>query len=134
MAHTAGSLPFHVARKAVAYIDAQGHRVEPKQPNAIKFERFIFDLLPHAEYGIVVEVDEERTFAPVKNAPGEKSQSPEIVRRQMINLHREWLAHAGCRIEGDAPVEISPLFALDAEELARKLPAGTVVRGPQYFH
>lgn len=133
MAHTAGSLPFHIARKAVAHIDEHGRRVEPKQPNAIKFERFIFDLLPHAEHGIVVEVDEERTFAPVKNAPGEKSQSPEIVRQQMVNLHREWLEQAGCRVEGDAPVEISPLFALDANELARKLPPGTVVRGPQYF-
>ena len=46
---TPGGLPFHIARKKVPYIDASGDRVEPKEPNALKFERFIFDLLPHGE-------------------------------------------------------------------------------------
>lgn len=133
MAHTANSLPFHIARKAVAHVDESGRRSEPKNPNAIKFERFIFDLLPQAEHGIVVEVDEDRTFAPVKNAPGETTQSPEVVQRQMVNLHREWLEAAGCRVAANAAVEISPLYALDAQELARKLPAGTAIDQSRYF-
>ena len=38
-----------MARKAVPFVDpATGQRVEPRSPNAIKFERFIFDALPHA--------------------------------------------------------------------------------------
>jgi hypothetical protein len=30
-------------------------------------------------------------------------------------------------------VEINPLFALDAEELAARLPPGTRIGGPTYF-
>ena len=43
------ALPFHVAHKKVAFLDAAGGRVQPRVPNAIKFERFIFDLMPAAE-------------------------------------------------------------------------------------
>ena len=46
---SAESLPFHIARKKVVHIDASGNRVTPSEPNAIKFERFIFDLLPSVE-------------------------------------------------------------------------------------
>ena len=46
MAAAAAGLPFHVAHKKVAYVDAAGRRVEPREPNALKFERFIFDLMP----------------------------------------------------------------------------------------
>ena len=31
------------------------------------------------------------------------------------------------------PLEVSPLFALDAAELAAKVPAGTVINGPTYL-
>ncbi len=43
------ALPFHIARKKVPYLDGDGNLVEPTEPNALKFERFIFDLLPQAE-------------------------------------------------------------------------------------
>ena len=59
------------------YVDASGKRIEPTEPNAIKFERFIFDLLPEARHAIVVEVDEARTFAPVKNAPAKPRHARE---------------------------------------------------------
>ena len=52
-----------------------------------KFERFIFDLLPAAERAFVMEVDAQRAFAPVKNAPGEARDTPESVQAQMIDLH-----------------------------------------------
>ena len=48
----------------------RGGLVEPKEPNALKFERFIFDLLPHAKNALVVEFAEADVFAPLKNAPG----------------------------------------------------------------
>ena len=66
MADAAGGLPFHVARKKVPCLDAAGRRIEPSQPNAIKFERFIFDLMPLARHAIVVEVDPARAFAPLE--------------------------------------------------------------------
>ncbi len=79
MAASGSALPFHVARKAVAHVDATGRAVEPSEPNAIKYERFIFDLLPEAQQAIVVEVDPAQAFAPVKNAPGESFDTPEAV-------------------------------------------------------
>ena len=59
----ADSLPYHFAYKKVACIDAAGRRVEPAKANAIKFERFIFDLMPSARNAIVVEVDPASAFA-----------------------------------------------------------------------
>ena len=91
-----------------------------QQPNAIKFERFIFDLMPPARNAIVVEVDPRAAFAPLKNASGAKDDTPESVRAQMSALHRGWLRQAGAEVADDVPVEISPLYALDAEELRRK--------------
>jgi UDP-N-acetylglucosamine/UDP-N-acetylgalactosamine diphosphorylase len=133
LSDAADALPFHVARKKVACIDSSGNRIEPREPNAIKFERFIFDLMPSARNAIVVEVDPQRAFAPLKNASGAKEDTPESVRAQLSALHRQWLRQAGAEVGEDVPVEISPLFALDAAELAAKLPPGTRITKPTYF-
>lgn len=133
MAASGTALPFHVARKAVSHVDAAGKRVEPREPNAIKYERFIFDLLPEANQAIVVEIDPAETFAPVKNAPGEAYDSPETVRAQMIALHAGWLRAAGCEVAEGVAVEVSPLFAQNAEELAARIPPGLTVTAPRYF-
>ncbi len=133
MAASAAGLPFHVARKKVAYLDGTGRRVEPSQPNALKFERFIFDLMPSAAGAAVIEVDPARAFAPLKNASGARSNTPETVRAQMTALHRGWLRRAGVEVADDVAVEINPLFALDAEELASKVAAGTKIATPTYF-
>jgi UDP-N-acetylglucosamine/UDP-N-acetylgalactosamine diphosphorylase len=130
---TANALPFHIARKKVACLDSSGNRIEPQQPNAIKFERFIFDLMPSARNAIVVEVDPRRAFAPLKNASGAKEDTPESVKAQLSALYREWLRQAGAEVGDDVPVEISPWFAIDAEELASKLSPGTRITKPTYF-
>jgi UDP-N-acetylglucosamine/UDP-N-acetylgalactosamine diphosphorylase len=133
MSQSGTALPFHLARKAVGYVDSAGHRIEPREANGIKFERFIFDLLPQALHAIVVEVDEAQTFAPVKNASGEPRDTPETVRAQMIALHASWLCAVGCEVPASVAVEISPLFAQNAEELAAKVGPGVVVTQPRYF-
>lgn len=133
MARSGSALPFHVARKTVSALDLSGRKIEPTAPNAIKFERFIFDLLPQARQAIVVEVDEAQAFAPVKNAPGDSRDTPQTVQAQMIALHRGWLRAAGCELAEDVAVEISPLFAQNAQELAARVRPGMVVTRPQYF-
>lgn len=133
---TAGStagLPFHFARKKVAHIDERGGRVESKEPNAIKFERFIFDLMPTAANAIVVEIDPAEGFAPLKNAPGAAADTPEAVKAQMVAQHRRWLLAAGTEVAEGAAVEICPLRALDAAETAAKVAAGTRVTTPTYL-
>jgi UDP-N-acetylglucosamine/UDP-N-acetylgalactosamine diphosphorylase len=134
MGATADGLPFHLARKKVACLDAAGRRIEPGEPNAIKFERFIFDLMPEAERAIVVEVERAEAFAPLKNAAGAKADTPETVREQLLALHRGWLRQAGADLDAAAVVEISPLWALDAQQAAEKWPLvrdrWSAVRGP----
>ena len=123
ISRTAEGLPFHVARKKVPYLDADGRQIDPTTPNAIKYERFIFDLLPSARQGIVVEVDPSEAFYPVKNPIGERFDSPDTARAAMIALHTRWLREAGATIEPGVAVEISPLFALEPRDLLEKLHA-----------
>lgn len=115
-------LPYHRAHKAVPYVDETGARIVPDAPNAWKFEQFIFDALPHARSALVVEADRAREFLPVKNRRG--VDSPETVRAGLLQLYREWLTAAGAIVSPHARVEISPLVALDAAELAAKIPPG----------
>ena len=133
MAASAESLPFHAAYKKTACLDAAGRHVQPQTPNAVKFERFIFDLMPSAARAIVVEVDPAQAFAPLKNASGTKDDTPETVKAQMSALHRGWLCTAGVETFDGAAVEINPLFAIDAEELAGRVRSGTRVTESTYF-
>ena len=135
--HGTEGMPFHIARKKVPHINDKGEPVEPQKENALKFEMFIFDALPQADRWTVVETSRREEFEPLKNATG--PDSPETVRRAMSNLAAEWLEHAGVKVprkdNGDAtvPLEISPLYALDAEELAAKVNLGLKVEGPTYL-
>ncbi len=124
LSETAEGLPFHYAHKKVAYIDASGRKVEPKDLNAIKFERFIFDLMPFSANSIVVEIDPQEGFGPLKNASGAAADTPEMVQSMMIAQHARWLKQAGAEVAENVALEICPLFALDAEEVAQKNPAG----------
>jgi len=128
----ADALPFHFALKKTPFVNEQGERIEPDQPNSVKFERFIFDLLPLAERPLVVEVERDEAFAPVKNADGSPADTPAAARRMMIAQHRRWLEAAGARV-ADVPVEIHPLWADSAEEVAGRLGCETVVDEPTYF-
>jgi len=130
-------LPFHRAVKKVAYADDRGQIVEPAEPNAVKFEQFIFDALPLAERWTVVETDRTGEFAPLKNAVG--PDSPATVHQQMSDQFGNWLEQAGAvvprRPDGSVPfgIEISPLFALDATELKPKIGPGMIVERPVYL-
>ena len=68
----------------------------------------------------MVEYAEADVFAPLKNAPGAERDTPEYVQRFMIAQHRQWLEAAGTRVAEGVAVEISPLWALDAEGVAAR--------------
>jgi UDP-N-acetylglucosamine/UDP-N-acetylgalactosamine diphosphorylase len=128
------ALPFHLARKKVPYIGEAGRLIEPQQPNALKFERFIFDLLPHARNPLVVEYAEADVFAPLKNAPGAERDTPDYVQWYMLAQHRTWLEAAGTRVAENVPVEISPLWALDAEGVAARHDLPRVIEEETYLN
>jgi UDP-N-acetylglucosamine/UDP-N-acetylgalactosamine diphosphorylase len=133
----AGMIPLHVARKKAPYLDDAGRSAKPQAENALKFERFIFDVLPLAERWAVVETSRREEFAPLKNATGD--DSPKAVKQAISDLAGDWLEAAGVKVpkrpDGGAAValEISPLFALDSEELAAKVNRDTKIDGPRCF-
>ncbi len=125
----AGRLAYHVARKKVPYYDpAMGKTVTPERENALKFELFVFDALPLAERWLAVSARREDEFAPLKNAIG--PDSPETVRRAISDRSAHWLTAAGVAVPPGVPVEVRPVFALNAGECAAKLPPGFRVTGP----
>jgi len=134
MVNQADALPFHRADKKVPHVGPDGQHVDPDTPNAVKYERFIFDLMPHAKNAVVVEADQAEVFAPVKNKPGDPGgETPETARAAMVGLHARWLVEAGATVEPGTPVEINPLFAMDAGELTTKIEPGLVIQEPTYF-
>lgn len=126
-------LPFHIARKNVPFVAPDGSQVTLTKPNALKFERFIFDLLPAATRPLVVEYREEECFAPLKNAPGAEIDTPEYVQEMMLAQHRRWLTAAGAEVATGVHVEISPLYALDAGEVAERIKPGQRFEKSQYL-
>jgi UDP-N-acetylglucosamine/UDP-N-acetylgalactosamine diphosphorylase len=130
----ATSLPSHVARKKVPFVDLKtGERIKPEKENAIKFERFIFDLLPSAKNAVVVEVDPPNHYAPLKNAPGSPSDSPETVKRDISNMYADWLKQADVVVTAETPIEISPLFIDSPENVKQKIEKGKKLDQPTYW-
>jgi len=127
------TLPFHVAQKTVPHVDATGARNSPTGTNALKFERFIFDLVPAAQRPIVVEYAEQDCFAPLKNAAGAPKDTADYVQKMMLAQYRDWLEAAGAKVACDAKVEISPLYALDAAGVAERVQTGQEFSESQYL-
>src|SRR5262245_18073770 len=113
-----GRLHYHVARKKVPHIDANGKAVNPTTENALKFEMFVFDALPMADRWLVMESPRAEEFSPVKNADG--VDSPATAKQAMGNLAGMWLEQCGAKVRRDGdgnvsvPLEVSPRFALDS--------------------
>ncbi len=55
------------------------------------------------------------------------------MKAQISDLHRQWLRQAGVEIADSIAVEISPRFALDAEELHGQVRPGLKITEPTYL-
>ncbi len=128
-----GSLPFHRAYKKVPFVDEAGNLVDPSEPNAVKFEKFIFDLLPFAANALAIEVDPADGFAAVKNAPPATTETAETTKAAMVDQHKRWLNEIGVTVDSGVPVEISPLFAIHEKQLAEKMERGGIISEPTYL-
>ena len=70
---------------------------------------------------------------PLKNAPGAAVDTPEAVKAQFSDLHRQWLRAVGVDVPDRLRVEINPRFALDVEELRGKVRPGMKITEPTYL-
>lgn len=64
------TLMYHSAFKKNSYIDEKGKEIIPKEPNAYKFESFIFDAFEFFDDIAILRGKREDDFAPVKNKEG----------------------------------------------------------------
>lgn len=76
-----------------------------------------------AQQAPVVEAPRKSVYAPLKNADG--TESADWARERISTLHCRWLADAGIEAEPGRTVEISPLCANFAEDLAGCRPIAT---------
>ncbi|KAL9979693.1 hypothetical protein ACROYT_G017393 [Oculina patagonica] len=116
------SLKYHIAKKKIPYVDESGNRHNPKEPNGIKLEKFIFDVFEFTEKFAVLEVSRREEFSALKNGKGSASDSPETAQRDLLNLHYNYVIKAGGKFvdttEGSPVVcEISPLLSYAGEGL-----------------
>jgi len=128
-------LPFHRAEKKVSHVDDQGRVVEPSAPNAVKLEMFVFDALPLCETSIIYESDRVDEFAPIKNAEGVDSPASSV--RIQSERAGRWLEAHQVKVARDkdgavdALIDLSPLTAIEADDLKSvRLPA-EITRGSQ---
>ena len=77
-------LPYHTAFKKSDYIDENGTLIEVSEPNAYKFESYIFDGFSFFNDMSILRVSREEEFAPIKNKEG--SDSPETA----VSLYDEY--------------------------------------------
>jgi len=127
------ALPFHFARKTVSCLNPRQSSTEQENVKAIRFERFIFDLLPNAQNALVVEADPADAFAPVKNSDSEATDNSRLAKAAMMAQARRHLRAAGIQIADDIPVEINPLWASTVQEIQKRLAPGTIIRESTYF-
>lgn len=78
-------LPYHSAFKKCNYLDCNGNLVIATEPNAYKFEAFIFDAFNRLENMGILRYKREECFAPVKNKEG--NDSPETAKK----LYEEYM-------------------------------------------
>ena len=112
---------YHVAHKKIPAADgASGETKKPSENNGIKLESFIFDVFPLSKNMVLFEAAREDEFAPVKNAPGSSTDSPDTAREMISRQAKRWAAAAGAKLgeEGDEGLcEISPLVSYGGEGL-----------------
>ncbi len=125
MNDTFDQFPWHRAHKKVPHIDANGNRVDPQEPNAYKFETFVFDALRYIKHPpLALEIQRDGEYTPIKQYEGGNSV---VAARQSMSRHwAKWLEAAGATIPRDPQgqpeitLEISPLHAWTQGEFTEK--------------
>ncbi|MFW6139352.1 MAG: UTP--glucose-1-phosphate uridylyltransferase [Spirochaetota bacterium] len=130
-------LPFHLAYKKVPHVDEHGNTIKPQRPCGYKIESFIFDALKLASRTMIMEVERQKEFSPLKNRSGD--DSPETVYRDQVLLYARWLEDAGIDVPRDHEgmpkysLEVSPLFAACEEEFVDKVDKNLAVNKDTYI-
>ena len=69
-------------------MDCEGKVIEAKEPNAYKFEAFLFDAFEELDNMAILRVKREEEFAPVKNSDEKGVDCPKTARK----LYEEYVS------------------------------------------
>lgn len=78
-------LPYHRAYKKNAFVNFEGVKQVPDKPNTFKFEKFIFDAFSNFDNMVLLRVDPEEEFAPIKDFTG--IYNPDTAKEKYIKYH-----------------------------------------------
>lgn len=109
-------LKLHVAKKKIPYIDNTGKKCKPDEPNGIKIEKFVFDVFEFAEKFVVLSVERDEEFSPLKNADAAGKECATTARNDIYKYHKRLIETAGGFVDGNI-CEISPLLSYSGEEI-----------------
>lgn len=74
-------LKYNKAIKKISYMSENGEIIKPTEPNAYKFETFMFDGFKYTNDYIVLRVKREDEFAPIKNSDETGVDCPNTARK-----------------------------------------------------
>lgn len=82
------SMPLHIVKKKIPYMDENGQLIKPESPNGYKFETLILDMIHLMKSCLPFEVIREKEFAPIKNRTGIDSvdTARELLKRNGVEL------------------------------------------------
>ena len=73
-------LPYHRAFRKNAFVNSEGMKEVPENPNIYKFEQFVFDAFSHFDNIALLRVDANKEFSPIKDFNSE--YNPEIAAKK----------------------------------------------------
>lgn len=124
-------LKLHVAKKKIPFIDNSGKLCKPDKPNGIKIEKFVFDVFEFAEKFVVLAVERDEEFSPLKNEDSIGKECATTARNDIYRYHKKLIEKAGGIVHGEI-CEVSPLLSYAGEGLAN-LVNGKSFTSPVYL-
>ena len=63
-------LELHMVQKKIAHINENGEEIRPEEPNGLKYEQLVLDMIHQLDSCLAFEVVRNKEFAPIKNKEG----------------------------------------------------------------
>ena len=78
-------LPYHRAYKKNTFVNSEGVKQVPEKPNTLKFEKFIFDAFSKFDDMLLLRVNPDEEFAPIKDFTS--VYNPDTAKQKYENYH-----------------------------------------------
>jgi len=77
-------LPYHMAYRKTSYLDENGIKVEATEPNSYKPEKFIYDAFSYFKNFMLLEVEKDKEFSPIKEKEDVK-KAEELYEKKLVD-------------------------------------------------